>query len=196
MGSGSDGSGCRVSGGEDGGQQPGRQHVNMAHHPARPPASIQRSSWPAWDPNDILACGGNVDCAADDIRGFIDTAGPDHEVWWALQTAQSYLTARRLEPGPADRRGRAPEPDPVGLADHPRRQRHPDGRDNTHLPGPPYRRRSALIADDVTARLAGRTRRPEVLRRLRPVVPYRPAYPVRLIDTRDNRCTHRRRAAP
>ena len=35
---------------------------------------------------DIIACNTNVDCAADDIRGFMDTAGPDHEVWWALQT--------------------------------------------------------------------------------------------------------------
>ena len=39
-------------------------------------------------PNDIIACNTSVDCAVDDIRGFMDTAGPDHEVWWALQTTQ------------------------------------------------------------------------------------------------------------
>ncbi|MDP9465476.1 MAG: hypothetical protein M3P52_12685, partial [Actinomycetota bacterium] len=39
-------------------------------------------------PNDILGCGGSVDCAVDDIRGFMDAAGADHEVWWALQTME------------------------------------------------------------------------------------------------------------
>ena len=40
-------------------------------------------------PNDIIACSGDVACAADDIRAFMDIAGADHEVWWALQTTQN-----------------------------------------------------------------------------------------------------------
>jgi hypothetical protein len=138
-------------------------------------------------PNDILGCLGSVDCAVDDIRGLMDAAGLDHEVWWALQTmerpdmqaawnqALQIVAAERpnltLWDWPAIRIAKG-----ITLAP-----------DNTHLPGAPqYLARSALIADDVTARL-GQSRQVGV-----EITPpaggpsyeYQPVTPMRVIDTR------------
>ena len=139
-------------------------------------------------PNDILACAGDVNCAAADIRGFMDAAGVDHEVWWALQTTErpemqaAWNQALQIVAGerpnltlwdwPAARSA-------AGIASAP---------DNTHLPGPTeYRQRSAMIADDVTARMG-------VSRHVLPgeVTPppadvayqYKPVAPERVVDTR------------
>ncbi len=138
-------------------------------------------------PNDILGCLGSVDCAVDDIRGFMDTAGLDHEVWWALQTMErpemqaAWNEALQIV---------AAERPNLTLWDWPTIRTAngiPIAADNTHLPGAPqYLARSALIADDVTARL-GVSRHVGV-----EVAPpaggapyqYKPVDPVRVIDTR------------
>jgi hypothetical protein len=139
-------------------------------------------------PNDIIACSGNVQCAADDIRGFMDTAGDDHEVWWALQTAAipsnqaSWNEALQIV---ADERPN------LTLWDWPAIQPGSGitlAADNTHLPGASqYLARSTLIADDVTTRLG-------VSRQIGgEVTPpaggasyeYQPVGPQRLVDTRN-----------
>lgn len=139
-------------------------------------------------PNDILACSGRVDCAADDIRGFMDTAGADHEVWWALQTtavpANQEAWNQALQIVAAERPNLTLWDWPTilvasGITLAP---------DRTHLPGPSeYRARSALIADDVTARMG-------VSRHIGgEVTPpaggaayeYQPVVPARLVDTRE-----------
>ena len=139
-------------------------------------------------PNDILACNGSVDCAADDIRGFMDTAGSDHEVWWALQTTErpdmQAAWNQALQIVAAERPN-------LTLWDWPAIQPTSGiqiSADHTHLPGPSqYSARSALIADDVTTRLgASRQIGAEIAS---PIggdsYTYRPVDPVRLIDTRD-----------
>ena len=86
-------------------------------------------------PNDIIGCQGNVECAADDIRGFVDTAGVDHEVWWALQTTEDPTNQdawnQALQIVAAERPN-------LTLWDWPRSARPgiPMAADNTHLPGP------------------------------------------------------------
>jgi hypothetical protein len=139
-------------------------------------------------PNDILACSGSVDCAVKDIKGFVDTVGPDHEVWWALQTTE--------DPNDQAAWNQALQ---IVAADHPNLtlwdwptilassgiQIAPD---HTHLPGPSqYRARSVLIADDVTARL-GVSR--HIGTEVAPPAPgpsfeYQTVSPIRIIDTRD-----------
>ncbi|MEP7202337.1 MAG: SGNH/GDSL hydrolase family protein [Ilumatobacteraceae bacterium] len=138
-------------------------------------------------PNDIIACGGNVDCAADDIRGFMDTAGADHEVWWALQTAKipsnqdAWNQALQIV---------ATERPNLTLWDWPNiriAEGIPIAADNTHLPGASqYRQRSTLIADDATARLGGSR---QIGGEVTPPLggasyQYQPVPPQRLVDTR------------
>ncbi len=79
-------------------------------------------------PNDIIACNGSVTCAADDIRGFMDVAGPDHEVWWALQTTQIPANQEAWNQALQTVAAERPEPHIVGLADDPSGCRHPPGR--------------------------------------------------------------------
>ena len=138
-------------------------------------------------PNDIIACGGDVNCAADDIRGFMDTAGADHEVWWAMQTAA--IAANQDAWNEALQIVAAERPN-LTLWDWPTIQQTSGialAPDHTHLPGAAqYRARSALIADDVTDRLGGSRKVGDE------VVPptagasfeYQPLAPARLIDTR------------
>ena len=139
-------------------------------------------------PNDIIACNGDVNCAADDIRGFMDTAGPDHEVWWALQTTQ--IPANQAAWNQALQIVAAERPN-LTLWDWPTIQAAsgiPLSADNTHLPGAPqYRQRSILIADDVTARLGGsRQVGAEVVPPVGgPSYQYRPLPPQRVVDTRN-----------
>ncbi len=139
-------------------------------------------------PNDIIACNGSVDCAADDIRGFMDVAGADHEVWWALQTAA--IPANQEAWNQALQIVAAERPN-LTLWDWPTIRVAAGigiSADNTHLPGAgQYQRRSTLIADDVTTRMAGsRSIGAEV------AAPpggasfeYGPVNPVRVVDTRD-----------
>jgi hypothetical protein len=139
-------------------------------------------------PNDILACGGRVDCAVDDIRGFMDTAGADHEVWWALQTMErpemQQAWNQALQIVAAERPNLTLWDWPTILAS----SGIQISADHTHLPGPTqYTARSVLIADDVTTRMApSRHVGTEVV----PPVggasyTYLPANPLRLIDTRE-----------
>ena len=86
----------------------------------------------------------------------MDTAGADHEVWWALQTAaipsnqEAWNQALQIV---------AAERPNLTLWDWPNIRIAAGitmAADNTHLPGADqYRQRSELIADDVTTRLAG-----------------------------------------
>ena len=139
-------------------------------------------------PNDIIACNGNVDCAADDIRYFMDTVGPDHEVWWALQTAA--IPANQEAWNQALQIVAAERPN-LTLWDWPSIRIAAGieiSADNTHLPGASqYRQRSTLIADDVTDRLAGSR---HIGSEVAPPVSgtsfeYLPVPPKRLIDTRE-----------
>jgi hypothetical protein len=138
--------------------------------------------------NDIIACAGSVECAADDIRGFMDVAGPDHEVWWALQTAQ--IEANQTAWNQALQIVAAERPN-LTLWDWPTIRAAagiPLAADNTHLPGAAqYRQRSTMIADDVTTRLGGsRQVGPEVTPPIAgPSYQYQPLPPQRVIDTRD-----------
>ena len=139
-------------------------------------------------PNDILACGGSVDCAVDDIRGFVDTAGSDHEVWWALQTMErpemQQAWNQALQIVAAERPNLTLWDWPAALAS----SGIQISADHTHLPGPTqYTARSALIADDVTTRMAPSR---HVGAEVTPPVggasyTYLPANPLRLIDTRE-----------
>lgn len=139
-------------------------------------------------PNDILFCQGDVACAADDIRGFMNTAGADHEVWWAMQTTErpemQAAWNQALQVVAAERPN-------LTLWDWPAIQISsgiPLSADHTHLPNSAaYLARSKLIADDVTARL-GVSR--HVGAEVTPPVggasyQYQPVDPVRLIDTRE-----------
>jgi hypothetical protein len=139
-------------------------------------------------PNDIIACSGSVDCAADDIRGFMDAAGADHEVWWSLQTT---AIASNQEAWNQALQIVAAERPNLTLWDWPNiriAEGIPIAADNTHLPGASqYRQRSTLMANDVTDRLGGsRQIGPEVT----PPVgvdsyQYRPVAPTRVVDTRE-----------
>jgi hypothetical protein len=139
-------------------------------------------------PNDIIACSGNVNCAADDIRYFMDAVGPDHEVWWALQTAA--IPANQDGWNQALQIVAAERPN-LTLWDWPSIRIAagiPISADNTHLPGAAqYRQRSTLMADDVTDRLAGS--RPFGTEVAPPAggasFEYLPVPPKRLVDTRE-----------
>ena len=139
-------------------------------------------------PNDMIACSGSVDCAADDIRGLMDTAGPDHEVWWALQTMKNpdYQAAwnQALQIVAAERPNLTLWDWPAILAS----SGIAISGDNTHLPGPAeYLARSVLMADDITARM-GTSR--HIGTEVGPPAggasyEYLPVDPTRVIDTRD-----------
>src|SRR3954454_2264530 len=138
-------------------------------------------------PNDIIACSGRVDCAADDIRGFMDTAGADHEVWWAMQTAA--IAGNQAAWNEALQIVAAERPN-LTLWDWPTIQQSsaiPLAPDHTHLPGAAqYRDRSTLIANDVTDRMAGSR---HIGNEVAPPVAgesyeYQPGAPQRVVDTR------------
>ena len=140
-------------------------------------------------PNDMLNCNGSVDCAVDDILGLVDTAGPDHEVWWAMQTMKDptdqALWNQALQTVAAERPN-------LTLWDWPSIVASTGiqlASDNTHLPGPSqYLARSVLMADDVTARL-GTSRHiggAAALPASGASYDYQPVDPTRVIDTRDS----------
>jgi hypothetical protein len=103
--------------------------------------------------NDILGCSSNQACAVKDILGLVDTIGPDHEIWWSkiTMTKQSDADAWNgaLDIVAAQRSN-------VRLWEWPSIRAAngiPIAGDNIHLPnGAAYNMRSALIADDITAR--------------------------------------------
>ncbi len=139
-------------------------------------------------PNDMLNCNGSVDCAVDDILGLVDTAGPDHEVWWAMQTmkdpADQAAWNQALQTAAAERPNLTLWDWPAIVASTGIQL----ASDNTHLPGPAqYLARSVLMADDVTTRL-GVSRHvggPVATPTAGPSYNYQPVDPTRVIDTRD-----------
>jgi len=139
-------------------------------------------------PNEIKACGGSTTCAATSIRSFMDVAGPDRQVWWSLITMtdpgeQAAWNSALLTV--------AGERANLLTWDWPAVQRAagvPLAPDRIHLPDArAYRARSALMADDASARL-GLARREGG-----PVAPpaggapleYVPVPPRRVLDTRE-----------
>ncbi|MEO6123263.1 MAG: hypothetical protein ABIR32_06100 [Ilumatobacteraceae bacterium] len=104
--------------------------------------------------NDILGCSGRQSCAETDIRGLLDVIGADREVWWSkiTMTRQSDQDAwnNALLAVAAERPN-------LKLWDWPSiriTNEVPIGPDNIHLPdSSAYRKRSALMADDITTRL-------------------------------------------
>lgn len=103
--------------------------------------------------NDILACGRSQACAEQDIRYLLDTIGPEHEVWWSKITMPT--DAEAVPWNNALEAVAATYPN-LRLWDWPTiraANNIPIAGDNVHLPhSAAYRMRSALIADDVTAR--------------------------------------------
>ena len=118
----------------------------------------------------------------------MDTAGPDHEVWWALQTMKNpdYQDAwnQALQIVAAERPNLTLWDWPTILAS----SGIAISGDNTHLPGPAeYLARSVLMADDITARM-GTSR--HIGTEVGPpaggaAYEYLPVDPTRVIDTRD-----------
>ncbi len=123
-----------------------------------------------WDPpnvvvnlgsNDVGFCGPDVNCNANTIRYLLDRIGPGHTVWWSTITRHSGARRRpgRVQPRPRDRRRRAPVAPPVGLAAAAAANGIAIGPDGTHLRDTAsYRRRSELMAADITAQLTVATR--------------------------------------
>ena len=103
--------------------------------------------------NDILGCSSNQACAEKDILGLVDTIGADREIWWSkiTMTKQSDADAwnNALDAVAAQRPNlRRWDWPAIRVANN-----VPISGDNIHLPnGAAYNLRSALIADDVTAR--------------------------------------------
>ncbi|HSB88044.1 MAG TPA: SGNH/GDSL hydrolase family protein [Ilumatobacteraceae bacterium] len=142
-------------------------------------------------PNDALGCAATADpmqCALDDIRGLVDSVGTDHEMWWALQTmkdpSNQAMWNQALQTVAAERPNLTLWDWPSVLAS----SGIPIASDNTHLPtADAYRARSALIADDVTARMGvSRQVGSEVVFASggAPLL-YRPVEPKRVLDTRE-----------
>ncbi|MET0662886.1 MAG: SGNH/GDSL hydrolase family protein [Ilumatobacteraceae bacterium] len=152
-----------------------------------------------WDPpnvvvnlgsNDVGFCGPDVDCNADTIRYLLDRIGPGHTVWWSTITRVPALAAeqaaynRALEIVAAERPSlhlwdwaAAAAANAIAI-----------GPDGTHLRDTAsYRRRSELMAADITAQLTVATRvggdAPVPVASGAPSE-YLPLDPVRVLDTR------------
>lgn len=103
--------------------------------------------------NDILGCSRSQACAERDIAGLLDEIGADKEVWWSLITMTEQADADAWNAALA---AVAAQRSNLRLWNWPSirvANDVPIGADNVHLPdSSAYRKRSALIADDVTAR--------------------------------------------
>lgn len=140
--------------------------------------------------NDVGFCGPNVNCNANTIRYLLDRIGPGHTVWWSKITRHPVLAADQAAYNNALDIVAAERPN-LRLWDWPAviaGQGFVLSADGTHLrDAVSYRRRSALMADDITAQLA-------VGRRVGGDAPlpvaaggpseYLPVPPDRVIDTR------------
>lgn len=137
--------------------------ANVAHNPG---ANLSRyvldQRAAGWDSpvfminigaNDILGCAGSRACAENDILGLVDTIGAGHEIWFSLITMTRQSDADAWNAALADVATKRPF---VSLWDWPTARAAngiPSASDNIHLPtASAYRARSALMADDVTAR--------------------------------------------
>jgi hypothetical protein len=141
-------------------------------------------------PNEILACNGATECAAQSIRYFMEVAGADREVWWSLITMTRASDQNAWNDALLQVAAERPN---LTLWDWPAAQQQhavPLAGDRIHLPGPSaYRTRSLLMADDFTARLGAATRAPlaSILDFRAGAAPltYRPVGPTREVDTRE-----------
>ena len=144
-------------------------------------------------PNEILMCNGSRACAAASIRYFMEVAGADHEVWWSLITMTKASDQNAWNEALVEVAAQYPN---LTLWDWPTAQQvHgiPLAGDRIHLPGPAaYRARSALMADDFTARLGVAKRTSDMPVALPPSsfyggnpLTYRPTGPTRELDTRE-----------
>ena len=140
-------------------------------------------------PNDIIACSGSVDCAADDIRGFMDAAGagPRGVVGAADRSDRDPIRMR------GTRRCRSSPPSvPTSRCGigrtfaSPRAYRSPPTTPISQGASQ-YLQRSTLIADDVTEPIGGFETHRCRGRRHRSAVPsyqYQPVPPNAVVDTR------------
>ncbi len=152
-----------------------------------------------WDPpnvvvnlgsNDVGFCGPNVNCNANTIRYLLDRIGPGHTVWWSTITRHPSLAADQAAYNQALAIVAAERPS-LHLWDWPAAAAANAiaiGPDGVHLRDTAsYRRRSELMAADITEQLAIATRvggDAPVPIASGPPSEYLPLDPVRVLDTR------------
>ena len=160
---------------------------------------IQRWRSEGWDPvdvvvnigaNDSATCAGDTSCAYTAITHLVDVIGPGHRVWWPKITRHPVLEHEAFAWNLALDRVAA-ERENVFTWDWPTVM-YAEGQyesDHTHLTVAGYRRRSVLMAHEITADL-GRARRtggdasvPAAAGAPSELVP---VGPVRVLDTRDD----------
>lgn len=141
-------------------------------------------------PNDVLSCNSTPACSEKDIRGLVDTIGPDHEIWWSLITMTKQSDADVWNDALAAVGATRPN---LHLWDWPTIQAKAgiplSTKDHIHLPtGAAYVQRSILIADDVTARF-GMSNRVGAVETAPATIgspsEYQPVALQRALDTRD-----------
>lgn len=150
-----------------------------------------------WDPPDLLInlgandsgiCGANVQCARDAILHLVDAIGPGHRIWWPKITrfytyaAQQNAWNTALEQIDAERSD-------FWTWDWPTEMRTGgySSPDLTHLSADSYRKRSAVMAREITADLArGARTGTDAALPADPGVPstFVPLPPQRILDTR------------
>ena len=150
-----------------------------------------------WDPVDLLVnlgandsgiCGANVQCARDAILHLVDAIGPGHRIWWPKITrfytyaAQQHAWNTALDQIAAER-------DDFWTWDWPTEMRTGGytSPDMTHLGADSYRKRSAVMARELTADLArGRRTGPDAATAVVRGAPstFVPLAPDRILDTR------------
>lgn len=158
---------------------------------------IQRWRQQGWDPVDVVVniggndsgfCGTNVACAHDAIMHLVNTIGPGHRIWWPkvthhwvhLDWAANWNTA--LDQIAAERSDFFTWDWPAAMA-----AGGYTASDNIHLNAADYRRRSALMAHEITADLAQGSRTGGNAALAKPAgvaSELVPIEPTRIIDTR------------
>jgi hypothetical protein len=172
------------------------------YHSTRTDFDVSRwiSQWRAagWNPRDVVVnlgandsgvCGTDLRCARNAITHLVDHIGPSHRIWWPMITQFPFnqglqdtwnLALRQI----------AAERDNVYTWDWPAVMAAGAfvSNDRIHLTADGYRRRSALMADAITADLAQARRTgvdaPLPRATASPAL-YLPLPPTRVIDTRD-----------
>jgi hypothetical protein len=142
--------------------------------------------------NDVGFCKADVACNVRTIEFVLDALGPGHTVWWSKITRFPFLQPEAdaynaaLDQVAAER-GNLVAWDWPAVEDV---EQLPMAWDHIHLPdGPSYRRRSELMAADITAQLS-----PAVHTGIDAPLPvsnaskvqFRPLDPTRVLDTRDH----------
>lgn len=131
---------------------------------ARGPNWIAQWRSEGWDPADVVihlgandsgVCDTSVQCARDSIQRMIDAVGPGHRIWWPMITRHPAMEHQAATWNEALRQIDA-ERDDFFTWDWPSEMAagaYPSN-DNTHLDPGGYRRRSAVMAREITADLA------------------------------------------